>query len=135
MSDLKAPQPPPSREEVAALWQALAAGEVTREAVHSWAASWVEDEDEYDFTPLVFGALQQLHGFALCQDPNRPGVVWHGTSGEGKWIHSLDDIASGLARWQARCELHDAEPPAWTQMEEERLRALAQAREAEGGQE
>ncbi|WP_328663343.1 hypothetical protein [Streptomyces sp. NBC_00328] len=134
MSDLKVPPPPPSREEAAARWQALAAGEVIREAVHSWAASWVEDEVERGFAPLVFGALQYLHGFDLCQDPNRPGVVWHGISDEGKWIHSLDDIASGLARWQARCEPHDADPLAWPQTEDERLRALIQAREAEDGQ-
>lgn len=102
------------------------AGEVTREAVHSWAASRVEGEEERGFTPLVFGALQYLHGFDLCQDPNRPGVVWHGTSAEGKWIHSLDDIASGLARWQARCELHDADPLAWPQTEDERGNQSAQ---------
>ncbi|MFI0965987.1 hypothetical protein ACH4S8_32025 [Streptomyces sp. NPDC021080] len=102
MSDLKAPKPAPNSEEVAAQWQALVAGDVTREAVHSWAASWVEDEAAIRIPPLVFGALQHLHGLDLCRDPHRPGVVWHGTTGEGEWIHSPDDIAGGFARWQER---------------------------------
>lgn len=120
MSDLKAPRPAPSRVEVAAQWRALVAGDVTREAVHSWAASWVEVEEGFcDGAPLVFGALQRLHGFDLRREPCRPGVVWHGTAGEGEWVHSLDDIVGGFASWQEMCDLHDTDPRALSQAEDE----------------
>ncbi|MFF6772037.1 hypothetical protein ACFY8W_00545 [Streptomyces sp. NPDC012637] len=109
MSDVNAALPPPRRAEVAARWRALVAGEVSREAVHVWAAPWAEGEGAFDRfeDPLVETALQYLHGFDLCRDPGRPHVVWHGTSGEGEWCHSLDDITSGFARWQERCALYD----------------------------
>ncbi|MFE2537131.1 hypothetical protein [Streptomyces sp. NPDC059371] len=110
MSDRKTPRPAPSRKDVAAQWQALIAGDVTREAVHAWAASWVEDEAAFHVPPLVFGALQHLHGFDLCRDPYRPGVLWHGSTSEGEWVHSPDEIAGAFARWQDRCNLQDADP-------------------------
>ncbi|SEG24568.1 hypothetical protein SAMN05216223_10428 [Actinacidiphila yanglinensis] len=115
MSDPRAPEPappaPPGREEVTAQWRALVAGHATRDAVHAWAARWVEDEADPRVPPLILGALQHLHGFDLRRDPRRPGVVRHGTAGdgEGEWIHSADDIAAALARWEARCERDDAE--------------------------
>lgn len=131
MKDLKASLLPPSREEVAAQWRALAAGDVTREAVHGWAAQWVEGEGaSVGLAPLVLTALQHLHGFDLCRDPSRPGVHWHGASGEGEWVNSLDDIAGGLARWQETCDLYDADPQGWSQTVREQVRALVRAREA-----
>ncbi|MFI8826357.1 hypothetical protein [Streptomyces sp. NPDC053431] len=122
MSDLKATPIPPGRVEVAARWQALSEGEVTREAVHAWAVPWVEGEGALaDFEdPLVVTALQYLHGFDLCQNPGRPGVVWHATSGEGDWCHSLNDITNGLTRWQESCALYDADPQGWIQTVRER---------------
>ncbi|WP_331721076.1 hypothetical protein [Streptomyces sp. NBC_00454] len=123
---------PPGRVEAAAQWRALADGEVSREAVHAWAVPWVEGEGALaDFQdPLVMTALQHLHGFDLCQDPGRPGVVWHGRSGEGEWYHSLDDITGGLTRWQKACALYDADPQGWTQSVLEQARAAIQAEKA-----
>ncbi|MFB6523081.1 hypothetical protein [Streptomyces sp. NPDC056401] len=135
MSDLDATLLPPGRVEVAARWHALARGEVTRETVHAWAVPWVEGEGALvDFEdPLVVTALQYLHGFDLCQDPSRPGVVWHGTAGEGEWCHSPDDIANGLTRWQAKCALYDEDPQGWIQAVREQARASIQAEEEEHG--
>lgn len=82
-----------------------------------------------DCPPLVLMALQYLHGFDLCRDPSRPGVVWHGTSGEGGRVHSLDDIRDGLALWQEKCELYDADPQGWMQAVRQQARALVQAGE------
>ncbi|MEU1711058.1 hypothetical protein ABZ478_38235 [Streptomyces sp. NPDC005706] len=110
MSDRATPIPAPDLDEVAAQWQALITGDVTREAIHAWAAAWVEDEGDHHVPPLVLGALQHLHGFDLCRDPDRPGVVWHGTADEGEWVHSPDEIAEGFARWQDRCDLKHAGP-------------------------
>ncbi|MGV9383352.1 hypothetical protein ACWDRB_46585 [Nonomuraea sp. NPDC003707] len=127
MSDPNSPLPPPSREDAAARWRALAAGDMTREAVHAWAAPWVEGEGaSADCPPLVLTALQYLHGFDLCRDPSRPGVVWHGPAGEGEWLHSPDDICDGLARWQEKCELYDADPQGWMQAARQQARALVQ---------
>ncbi|MET8438121.1 hypothetical protein ABZV61_36405 [Streptomyces sp900116325] len=132
MSDLDVTPVPPGRVEVAAQWHALAQGEVTREAMHAWAVPWAEGEGALaDFEdPLVETALQHLHGFDLCQDPGRPSVVWHGTSGEGEWYHSLDDITGGLIRWQENCALYDADPQGWLHMVRERARAFIQTHEA-----
>lgn len=125
MKHLKAPLLPPSREEVATQWRALAAGAATREAMHRWAAPWVERNGASgSLTPLVLTALQHLHGFDLCQDPSRPSVLRHGTTGEGEWVHSLDDIAGGLARWQRACDLYDADPQSWSEAVREQSRAL-----------
>ncbi|WP_158711287.1 hypothetical protein [Streptomyces sp. NRRL S-1824] len=133
MSDLDAPPSPPGRVEVAVQWQALAQGEVTREAVHAWARPWVEGEAALaDFEdPLVVTALQYLHGFDLCQASGGPGVVWHGASGEGEWCHSLDAITGELTRWQEKCALYDADPQGWTQKVREQARAFIQAEEEE----
>jgi hypothetical protein len=137
MSDLDARPLPPGRVEVAAQWHALAEGRVTREAMHAWAVPWVEGKGAFaDFEdPLIVTALQYLHGFDLCQDPGRAGVVWHGTSPEGEWCHSLDDVrgkrsracrSDGGGSSPARCRSHGpdasegwiqaavrSEPPAW----------------------
>lgn len=133
MSDLDATPPPPDRVEVAVQWRALAQGEVTREAVHAWAVPWVEGEGALaDFEdPLVVTALQYLHGFDLCQAPSRPGVVWHGTLGEGEWYHSPDDITGGLTRWQEKCALYDADPQGWIHMERKQASAFMRAEEEE----
>jgi hypothetical protein len=122
MIDPNATPLPPGRAEVAAQWRALASGEVTREAVHAWAILWVEGDGAFaDFEdPLIETALQYLHGFDLCRDPDRPGVVWHGTSGEGEWYHSLDDITGGFTRWQEKCALYDADPQGWSRAVRER---------------
>lgn len=106
-----APPPAPGREEVAAQWRALVAGDATRGSVHAWAARWVEDATESAVPPLVLGALQHLHGCDLRRDPRHPGILWHGTAGDGEggWIHSAEDIAAALARWEARCLRDDAE--------------------------
>ncbi|MGW2946818.1 hypothetical protein [Streptomyces sp. NPDC001226] len=134
MNHLDVTPPPPARVEVAAQWRALAHGEVSREAVHAWAVPWVEGEGaSADFEdPLVVAALQYLHGFDLCHDPGRPGVVWHGRSGEGEWHHSPDDINSGLTRWQEACALYDADPRGWIQLVREQARASIQAEKAKG---
>lgn len=127
MSDLNVTTGPPGRAEVAARWRALARGEVTREAVHAWAVPWVEGEGALARfeDPLVLTALQYLHGFDLCRDPQRPGALWHGAAGEGEWYRSLDDITSGLTRWQGYCVLYDADPGGWIRMRREQARAAA----------
>ncbi|WTW96005.1 hypothetical protein OG216_22655 [Streptomycetaceae bacterium NBC_01309] len=132
MSLPDATPPPPGRAEVAAQWRALVQGEVTREAVHAWAVPWVEGEGALaDFEdPLVATALQYLHGFDLCRNPGRPGVIWHGTSGEGEWCHSFDDITGGLNRWREKCALYDADPHAWIQMTREQASTFVQAEDA-----
>ncbi|MGW6210378.1 hypothetical protein [Streptomyces sp. NPDC055109] len=131
MQHLKTPLLPPSREEVTTRWRALAAGAVTREAMHGWAASWVErDGAASSLTPLVLAALQHLHGFDLCRDPSRPSLLRHGTTGEGEWVHSLDDIAGGLARWQGACDLYDADPQGWSEAVREQARALVRPEDA-----
>ncbi|MFD3651986.1 hypothetical protein [Streptomyces sp. NPDC058620] len=132
MSDPNARPFPPGRAEVAAQWRALASGEVTREAVHAWAFRWVEGEGAFtDFEePLVLTGLQYLHGFDLCCDPDRPDVVRHGTSGEGEWVASLNDVADGLAHWEEQCALYDADPQGWSRAVRERARAFVRAEEA-----
>ncbi|MFG2454740.1 hypothetical protein ACGFSG_35820 [Streptomyces sp. NPDC048512] len=131
MQHLKAPSLPPGRAEVAVLWQALAAGTVTREAVHGWAAPWVEsDEASGSVSPLVLTALQHLHGFDLCRDPSSPSILWHGMTGEGQWTHSRDDITVGFARWLRACDLHDADPQGWSKAIREQARAGARPEDA-----
>ncbi|MFC1411549.1 hypothetical protein ACEZCY_20025 [Streptacidiphilus sp. N1-12] len=131
MSDLDTTSPPPGRVEVAVQWCALVQGTVTREAAHAWATPWVEgDGASADFEdPLVVTALQHLHGFDLCRAPGRPGVVWHGTSGEGEWCHSPDDIASQLTRWQEKCARYDADPQGWLRMVREQASAFIKGEE------
>jgi hypothetical protein len=135
MSDLDGTRIPPGRVEVAACWHALAEGEVTREEMHAWAVPWVEGDGAVaDFEdPLVVTALQYLHGFDLCQDPARPGFLWHGASGDGEWYHSLDAIVGGLARWQENCALYDADPQGWVRMVGERAREFIEAEESTRG--
>ncbi|MFD7032418.1 hypothetical protein ACFWAR_30750 [Streptomyces sp. NPDC059917] len=135
MNDAHATPLPPGRAEVAARWQALARGEVTREAVHAWAVPWVEGEGALvDFEdPLVLTALQYLHGFDLCRDPGAPGVLRHGTTGEGEWYRSPDDVAAALTRWRANCALHDEDPAGWIRAVRERARAAVRAEEEERG--
>nr|WP_144298868.1 hypothetical protein [Streptomyces sp. TLI_235] len=134
MSDPRAPPLPPGRAEVAGQWRALIAGDVTREAVHAWAAPWVEGEGAFvDLAPLVVAPLQYLHGFDLCRDPARPGLLWHGRAGEGEWVHSADDIADGFARWREKCDRCDADPQGWSPALRAQVDALVRARDAASG--
>ncbi|MFF2814803.1 hypothetical protein ACFVT9_04615 [Kitasatospora cineracea] len=108
---------------------------MSRGAVHAWAVPWVEGPGaRADFEdPLVVTALQYLHGFDLCRDPDRPGVHRHGRPGAGEWLRSLDEIADGLGRWLEECARHDADPRGWIRSARERARAYVRAEEAERG--
>jgi hypothetical protein len=114
-------QEPPSREDVATRWRAVARGEVPREAVSSWAeplmfASYTTKPDL-----LVMQGLQYLHGFDLSYHSNDQRLIGHGPPGD--YIRTLEEVAEEFTAWEQRCAAYDENPAGWI---------AARRRDAEG---
>lgn len=120
----------PTREQVEACWQGLAAGRVGRADAHAWAAKWVEGDGLRKITDLmVRNALQHIHGYDLTRDSERPETLRHSSS--GRYIRSLQDVAEELDQWLSNCEAYDADPEAYVRSARERaLKALGQPPDA-----
>ena len=112
----------PGREQVVRTWTELISGAITRADAHSWAAPWVEDAPERVPDPMTRNALLYLHGFDQAYTDD--GKVGHGVSND--WLHSEEDIASALNRWQAATAEYDQDPAGYAARA--RRRALEQLR-------
>lgn len=116
----------PTRAQVEACWQGLAAGRVARADAHAWAAKWVEGEGLRKITDLmVRNALQHIHGYDLTRDSEHPEILRHSPS--GRYIRSLQDVAEELDQWLSNCEVYDADPKTYVRSARERaFKALDQ---------
>ncbi len=79
----------------------------------------MEEHDAAIADPMILNGLQYLHGFDLSYDPENPNVVRHGV-GE-RYVHSDQEIADALARWESNCGLYDSDPAAYLRRAKERL--------------
>lgn len=109
----------PVRSDAKERWRALLEGRRTRREVHEWAAPWVEERDSEVEDPMLRNALQYLHGFDLTRDSGNPSVMRHDKGGDG-YVHSDEEIADALARWEANCRLYDSDPAAYLRQAKER---------------
>ena len=110
-----------TRATVAQMWRAVLEGTVSRSDAHAWAAQWVDADDPDVRDPMVWSALQRLHGFDLVWTSPAQTTVRHG--GPGVDVHPLRDIRSALATWRAACEEYDADPEGYVRRMRERARA------------
>jgi hypothetical protein len=59
-------------------------GTVSRADAHRWASRWVEGDDPDISDPMVWSALQRLHGFDLVWTDSARTTVRHGGPG-ARW--------------------------------------------------
>jgi hypothetical protein len=98
------------------MWQAVLDGEVSRSGAHHWAARWVEGDSPDVDDPMVWSALQRLHGFDLVWTDGTRSRVRHG--GSGDHVHPLRDIRQQFVAWQSACAAHDAPPGPLTERDD-----------------
>jgi hypothetical protein len=103
---------PPSREDVATRWQAVARGEVAREVVSKWAEPLIFAKFDPRPDGLVMQALQYLHGFDLTWRSDDHRLVGHGPPGE--YVRTLGQVAEEFDAWVDRCAAYDADPEDWS---------------------
>lgn len=120
MTESQRPPADPTRDQVAALWKKVIAGEETRETAHAFARQWVGVEDADVDDPMVDGALLHLHGFTMVEADEATGTT--------KYVHGIEDIAAGYERWRTDCAKFDEDPVAFI-AEKRRLVAEYLARE------
>lgn len=102
---------PPTRDGVLSRWQAVARGEVEREAMSRWAeplmfARFVRQPDV-----LVMQALQYLHGFDMTYRSDDGRMIGHGPP--GAYVRTLEEVGQELVAWIERCDAYDADPEGW----------------------
>ena len=102
---------PPSREEVATLWQAVARGETPREAACRWAEPLMFASFAPDIDLLTMQAVQYLHGFDMAYRSEDRRFVGHGPP--GPYVRSLAQVAEEFKAWVERCAAYDADPEGW----------------------
>jgi hypothetical protein len=116
----------PTRADVATTWEALLAGQISREEAHTWAAPWVEHRFDEVSDPMTMNGLQHLHGFNLKHDPGKkPDVVWRGAG--GTYLHSDHETAESLTRWRMNCDRYDADPAEYVRQAREHARLALEA--------
>lgn len=103
---------PPSREDVASRWQAVARGDVPREVASQWAEPLMFAEFDTRPDVLVMQALQHLHGFDMTYRSEDHRLVGHGPPGE--YVRTLGQVAEEFDAWVARCAAYDADPEGWS---------------------
>ena len=99
---------PPSREEVANRWQAVARGDVSREDACRWAEPLMFAE--FDTPPDVL-VMEALHGFDMTYRSEDQRLIGHGPP--GAYVRTLGQIAEEFASWVDRCAAYDADPEGW----------------------
>jgi hypothetical protein len=110
-----------TRDTVAEMWRAVLDGTVSRADAHRWASQWVEGDDPDVSDPMVWSALQRLHGFDLVwTDPERTKVR-HG--GSDAHVHTMPDIREAFATWRAACARYDADPAEYVRRVKEAARS------------
>lgn len=102
---------PPTREEVAKRWRAVACEEATREEVSAWAEPRLSAQYETIPDVMVMQALQSLHGFDLTYRSPDHRMVGHG--GPGPYVRTLGQVWQEYTGWRNRCEAFDADPETW----------------------
>lgn len=123
---------PPSRDDVATRWQAVARGETPREEACQWAEPLLFAEFTTLPEVLVNQAIQYLHGFDMTYRSEDKRLIGHGPP--GPYVRSLAQVAEEFDGWVERCAAYDADPEGWladrrreaeTYAREERLRRQA----------
>jgi hypothetical protein len=110
-----------TRATVAEMWQAVLDGTVSRADAHRWASRWVEGDDPDVSDPMVWSALQRLHGFDLVwTDPARTTVRHGGSNG---YVHTMREIREAFTAWRAACESYDADPAGYVRRMKEAARS------------
>jgi glutathione S-transferase len=110
-----------TRAAVAEMWQGVVDGTVSRADAHRWAKRWVEGDDPDVSDPMVWSALQRLHGFDLVWTDAARTTVRHG--GDGVDVHSMREIQAALVAWRAACERYDADPAEYVRRMKEAARS------------
>jgi hypothetical protein len=83
----ESPPPAPSRGEVADRFEAVASGELSRDAADRWAMQWVASSDPGVDDPLVWNGLVKLAGIDLLD-------------GKGELLYSLEQVEEWLAEYR-----------------------------------
>ncbi len=120
MTESQRPPADPTRDQVAALWEKVIAGEEARETAHAFARQWVGVEDADVADPMVDGALLHLHGFTMVEADE--------AADRTNYTHTIEDIAAAYERWRTDCAKFDEDPVAFI-AEKRRLVAEYLARE------
>jgi hypothetical protein len=110
-----------TRATVAEMWRAVLDGTVSRADAHRWASRWVEGDDPDVSDPMVWSALQRLHGFDLVWTDAARTTVRHG--GSGVHVHTMREIQDALTVWRTACERHDADPAEYVRRMKEAARS------------
>jgi hypothetical protein len=103
------------------MWQAVLDGTVSRSDAHRWASRWVEGDDPDNSDPMVWSALQRLHGFDLVWTDSARTTVRHG--GPGTPVHTTGEIQEAFAAWRAACQSYDADPAEYVPRKKEAARS------------
>jgi hypothetical protein len=90
----------PTRSDIAEKWRELIEGQLSRQAVHEWAAPWVEEWDHLVEDMGVRQGLLYLHGFDLIYVAQERNIVRHG--GVGRHVHDMQHIISKFDEWRSR---------------------------------
>ena len=110
-----------TRATVAQMWQAVLDGTISRADSHRWAKQWVEGDDPDVSDPMVWSALQRLHGFDLVWTDTARTTVRHG--GSGAPVHTMREIQEAFTAWRAACERYDADPAEYVRRMKEAARS------------
>jgi hypothetical protein len=112
-----------TRDAVTQMWRSVLDGAASRADAHAWASQWIEADDPDVRDPMVWSALQRLHGFDLVWTNPEHSAVRHG--GSGDFVHSPQAIRSAFAAWQADCVSYDADPAEFVRRKKEAARLAA----------
>jgi hypothetical protein len=103
----------PGRSECEEKWTDLIDGRLTRDAVRSWAVAFsstpIEDQ-------MVRRALGSLAGFAEVSTENLREIITDAPP-VGEFLRSMTFIAEHLQHWRNNCQVLDADPEQWRQVE------------------
>lgn len=110
-----------TRATVAETWQAVLDGTVSRADAHTWASQWVEGDDPDVSDPMVWSALERLHGFDLVWTDTARTTVRHG--GSDAYVHTMWEIQTTFNAWRASCESYDADPAGYIRRKKEAARS------------
>lgn len=102
---------PPSREDVASRWQAVARGDVTREECSRWAEPLMFAEFARTPDVMVLEAIQHLHGFDMTYRSDDLRLIGHGPP--GPYVRSLSEVADEFDAWMEQCAAYDQDPERW----------------------
>jgi hypothetical protein len=119
---------PPSREEVASRWQAVARGDIAREDACRWAEPLMFADFNTRPDVLVMEAVQYLHGSDMTYRSADHRLIGHGPPGD--YVRTLVQIAEEFELWVGRCAAYDADREGW--LADRRREAEAYVRAEQG---